>query len=334
MSQPSQKRVSVSPASVSASKRRAVSSEEIDLVCLICQDLAVDATQTMCCGALHCRSCVSQCKSCPNCRKPLGSDSIIPDIRCERLSAARHRMCPYADNGCVYGGNRSSVAAHEQQCDFVPRSVLREKIKEMSAVIDAKDKEILKKHKDGARAADLVVARELVPVLEGRKALMKSALGADPARCALRVLYGLEPSHAIAKVKRGDGRLPPPTVFTWENRAVVFRVEEKNHNVAVFMARDSRVADDDSSFEPGEHLQVTLMHPYDVKRAKKISFDTTRLNSALRSVEKRFIIPNFMTSRELSKYCVGGYYYFESKGATPEDATQKTCHCIRHFFKQ
>ena len=325
--------MSVSPASVSNSKRRAVSSEEIDLLCLICQDLAVDATQTMCCGALHCRSCVSQCKSCPNCRKPLGSDSIIPDIRCERLSAARHRMCPYADNGCVFGGNRSSVAAHEQQCDFVPRSVLREKIKEMSAVIDAKDKAILKQHKDGARAADLVVAREVVPVLEGRKALMKSALGADPARSALRVLYGLEPSHAIAKVKRSDGHLPTPIVFTWENKAVAFRVEEKNHNVALFMARDSRVSDD-SSFEQGEHLQVTLMHPYDVKKAKKVVFDATRLNSMLGSAESCVIVPNFMTSRELNRYCVGGYYYFESKGAIPEDAAQKTCHCIRHFFKQ
>jgi hypothetical protein len=249
------------------------------------------------------------------------------------LSAARHRMCPYADNGCVFGGNRSSVAAHEQQCDFVPRSVLREKIKEMSAVIDAKDKAILKQHKDGARAADLVVARQVVPVLEGRKALMKSALGADPARSALRVLYGLEPSHAIAKVKRSDGHLPTPIVFTWENKAVAFRVEEKNHNVALFMARDSRVSDD-SSFEQGEHLQVTLMHPYDVKKAKKVVFDATRLNSMLGSAESCVIVPNFMTSRELNRYCVGGYYYFESKGAIPEDAAQKTCHCIRHFFKQ
>ena len=124
MSQQSQKRVSVSPASVSASKRRAVSSEEIDLQCSICQDLAVDATQTLCCGALHCRSCISHCKSCPNCRKPLGSDSIIPDVRCERLSAARHRMCPYAENGCVFGGNRSSVAAPQQQCGFMTSALL------------------------------------------------------------------------------------------------------------------------------------------------------------------------------------------------------------------
>ncbi len=51
MSQQSRKRVSVSPASdsVSASKRRAVSSEEIDLQCLICQDVA---TQTMCCACI------------------------------------------------------------------------------------------------------------------------------------------------------------------------------------------------------------------------------------------------------------------------------------------
>ena len=331
MSQPSQKRVSVSPASVNHSKRRAVSREEIDLQCLICQDFAVDATQTMCCGALHCRSCVSQCKACPNCRKPLTSDSIIPDVRCERLSAARHRSCPYAENGCVFGGNRSAVAAHEQQCDFVPRSVLRQKIEEMAATIAAKDAEILKKKKDVARAADLVVARELIPVLEGQKALMKSALGADPARSALRTLYGLPPSHNIIKVKRDSGRdarVPSPDLFTWESKAVVFRVEEKNHNVAVFFARDSTVAFD-SNFEQGERLQVTLLHPYDVKRAFKISLDLTKLNRV-----GKCLIPNFMTSRQLSKYCVGGFYYFESDGAIPEDAAQKTCHCIRHFFKQ
>ena len=240
-------------------------------------------------------------------------------------------MCPYAENGCVFGGNRSSVAAHEQQCDFVPRSVLREKIKEMGAVIAAKDKEILKKHKDGARAADLVVARELIPVLEGQKTIMRCALGPDPARSALRALYRLSPSHAIVKVKRDDGRverIPSPTLFTWENRAVVFYVEEKNHNVAVFMARDSRVAFD-SNFEQGEHLQVTLMHPYDIRKAKTISFDLTKLNRS-----KKCLVPNFMTSRELNKYCVGGCYYFESKGAITEGATQNTCHCIRHFFRQ
>jgi hypothetical protein len=261
----------------------------------------------------------------------LGSDSIIPDARCERLSAARHRMCPYAENGCVFGGIRSSVAAHEQQCDFVPRSVMKEKITEMGAVIAAKDKEILKKHKDGARAADLVVARELIPVLEGQKTLMQCALGPDPAKSALRALYRLSPLHAIVKVKRDDGRverIPSPTLFTWENRAVVFRVEEKNHNVAVFIARDSRVAFD-SNFEQGEHLQVTLLHPYDARKAQTISFDLTKLNRS-----EKAVVPNFMTSRELNMYCVGGYYYFESEGAIPEDATQSTCHCIRHFFGQ
>ena len=180
------KAVTVSPASVRTSKRRAVLSDDVDLQCLICQELVVDATQTMCCGALHCRSCVSRCKTCPNCRKPLSNDRIIPDIRSERLSAARLRMCPYAVDGCTFEGNRSSVAIHEQQCDFVPRSVLRKKIEELNIVIAAKDTEIQRANK---------AAQETLKQQE----LMLCALGPDPAISALRVLYGLADEPRVMK---------------------------------------------------------------------------------------------------------------------------------------
>jgi len=259
----------------------------------------------------------------------LSSESIIPDVSRERLSAARHRTCPYAENGCVFGGNRRSVAAHEQQCDFVPRSVLRRKMEEMGAIIAAKDRDIEKKHREGARAVELVVALELEPVLKKQKALMKSALGPDSAKSALRVLYDLTPTHAIAKVKKYDGReerTPLPALFTWENNAVEFRVEEKNHNLSLVFSRVSF----GSNFEQGAQVRVSLMHPYNVMKAKGVMCDLTKLNS-----REKMISPNFMTSTELRKYCVGGYYFFESKGAIADAGpTQSTCHCIRHFFRQ
>jgi hypothetical protein len=84
-----------------------------------------------CCGALHCRACISKCATCPLCRKPVSADTIIPDVRCERVSAAAIRPCSYAEEGCVFKANRASVAAHEELCDYVPRSVLREKIQKL-----------------------------------------------------------------------------------------------------------------------------------------------------------------------------------------------------------
>jgi hypothetical protein len=90
-------------------------------------------------------------------------------------------MCSYADNGCVFEGNRSSVAAHEQQCDFVPRSVLRGKIEVLNAINAAKVKEIQRRNKAAQRAVALVVENELKPTLDEQKALVLSALGPDPA---------------------------------------------------------------------------------------------------------------------------------------------------------
>ena len=119
-----------SPASISTAikRQRGSSDENEELQCLICFQLAVDAVQVRCCGALHCRACISKCKTCPLCRKTLSADSIISDVRCERLSAAAPRPCSYAEEGCKFKGSRTSVSAHEELCDFVPRSILREKM--------------------------------------------------------------------------------------------------------------------------------------------------------------------------------------------------------------
>jgi hypothetical protein len=124
----SNKRVSVSPASVAGLKRQCSLDVSESLQCLICQELVVDAVQVVCCGALHCRACISKCDRCPQCRKPVTADCIVRDVRCERLAAACVRPCPNAQHGCNFNKNRASVTEHEAICDFVPRSVLRQKI--------------------------------------------------------------------------------------------------------------------------------------------------------------------------------------------------------------
>ena len=326
----SQKRVSLSPSCVGTLKRScAVSGGGNDLQCLVCHELVVDATQVTCCGALHCRSCISRCPTCPNCRKPLSSKSIIPDVRCERLSAAHHRPCLYKDHGCKFEGNRISVESHELLCEFVPRSVLREKIKTLDAIIAAKDQET----EEDLRAVAEQVEDEFLPVLQKQKALMKSALGHDPAKGSLRVLYGFAPNVHILRMKREDSHNerehenPLPVVLKWDvisgsnswTQSISFRVVERNHNVAIYFARNDDSATIatpynpvsptirplERSFQQGQRLKVMLLHPYAVDRAKVISFDLTKLNSL-----HQHGILNFMTSAELDKFSVDGHYFF------------------------
>ena len=302
-SQSSQKRVSASPASIRTLKRHAVLIDEIDLQCVICLDLVVDATQVICCGALHCRSCITRCSTCPSCRKPLRGGSILPDIRCERLSAAHERPCPYADDGCTFEGNRASVAYHEQQCEFVPRSVLREKIKTLEASLARQKLEI----SEDLNVSAEVALRLLTESMGKNKALMKSALGPDPANSAMRVLYDFSSEVQLCQVNRAevnDDLNPGPVpLCRWPDAGVSFHVVEKNHNVAIFFVRQPRSAE--HVFQQGQRLKVRLLHPYDVKRSKAISFDLARLNT---HDQDGFL--NFMTSAELDKYCINGHYFF------------------------
>ena len=192
-----------------------------NLQCLICQELVVDAVQVICCGALHCRACISKCDKCPQCRKHVNADCIVPDVRCESLAAACSRPCSNAQHGCIFNGNRASVTAHEDICEFVPRSILREKI----------------------QAAELKILQEqtlLETLLAGlslqrqqHTAMMRCALGNDPAKAALRVQYSLPEDIFIAEVDREKAKGKLHRVFSFFHRQVSVSVHESNHNVAV-----------------------------------------------------------------------------------------------------
>ena len=101
--------------------KRHYSEEQEELKCSICFVLVIDAVQVICCGTLFCRACICKCATWSLCRKPF---SIIPDVRCERLSAAAVRQCSW----CSFKGNRASVADHEaRECHLVPVGVMRKK---------------------------------------------------------------------------------------------------------------------------------------------------------------------------------------------------------------
>lgn len=154
-----------------------------ELVCSICFDLAVDAVQVSCCGALHCRACISKCTACPMCRNPVLE--LVPDIRRERLSAATLRQCPH--QGCAFEGNRASVASHEEDCEFVPRAVLKEKN--------------LLLQREALQAANASKIR--IEQLEARqRAFVACAMSAQPAMSALRLIHNVCPSKQVFEIDR------------------------------------------------------------------------------------------------------------------------------------
>ena len=291
----SKKRVSLPPASVADLKRqRSACETNGELQCLICLELVVDATQVACCGALHCRACISQCITCPNCRKPVSAANIIPDFRSERLSAAAARPCLYADSGCNFEGNRAAAAAHEDVCCFVPFDVLRQQVKKVT--------------RDKDREIGLHMSRCLylsAEKIEMQQALMKCALGPEPAENALRLLYELPPNYAVARVSRTESYGKSCSPLSWISRSVSFHIQENHHNVAVWFVKD---ADADrlnpNGYPEGRCLLVKLLHPYDVTRARPISIHLSQLNGLQQTG-----LPNFMTSSELDDYCVNGSYF-------------------------
>jgi hypothetical protein len=296
----SNKRVSVSPSSLADLKSLFSVYATENLQCLICQELVVDAVQVICCGALHCRACISKCDKCPQCRKHVNADCIVPDVRCERLTAACSRPCPNAQHGCDFNGNRASVTAHEDICEFVPRSILRGKIQ--AAQLEIRQQETLLE----TLLARLSLQRQHTQADERTKlqtAMMRCALGNDPAKAALRVLYSLPEDIFISEVDREKARGKRHRVVLFYHRQVSLAVHESNHNVAVWFCKSSHF----TPKAPGTNVRFVLLHPYDTALSKKVVFDVSVLNDVETGSSIGF--PNFMTSEELDDHTVNRKYY-------------------------
>jgi hypothetical protein len=171
------------PSISAANPKRPFSEENEELKCSICFDLVVDAVQVICCGTLYCRSCICNCATCPLCRKAF---SIIPDVRCERLSAAALRQCTW----CSFKGNRTSAADHEaRECEFVPVGVLRKQNQDL----------------DEACRKQIMLQR----------ALMRCALGPEPSVEAMRVLHSIHADKRIFVIDREEARGNAHWICSW-----------------------------------------------------------------------------------------------------------------------
>ncbi len=185
----------------SVSKRACEDNEE--LTCCICFDLAVDAVQVSCCGALHCRTCISKCTACPMCRGPVVS--VLSDFRRERLSAAALRPCLNA--GCTFQGTRAAVIAHEDVCQYVPRGTFLAKIARLQSELE------------GALAAHADQIEQMRNQMQlSQRSLMACALGADPAISAMQYLYG---AKNVFAVERAAAHARQHSICFWIERAFV-----------------------------------------------------------------------------------------------------------------
>jgi hypothetical protein len=234
------KRLSSLSSSISAAdskRQRCELDNNEELKCSICFDLVVDAVQVRCCGALHCRACISKCATCPLCRKPLGAESIISDVRCERLSAAAIRQCSHAANGCTFKGNRASVTSHEALCDFVPPGVLRNEIQKLNEALLANSTNF-----DRMKAEKMKLRQELNEIQKLNEALlanstnfermkaekmklqqelMNCALGPEPAASAMRVLHHISADKAVFVIDRAAASGHSTWICSWFEGAFV-----------------------------------------------------------------------------------------------------------------
>ena len=143
------------------------------------------------------------------CRKPLGAESIISDVRCERLSAAAIRQCSHAANGCTFKGNRAFVTAHDALCDFVPPAVLRNEIQKLNEALLANSTNF-----ERMKAEKTKLQQELI----------NCALGPEPAASAMRVLHHISAGKAVFVIDRAAASGNSQWICSWfESEFVPFQ---------------------------------------------------------------------------------------------------------------
>ncbi len=133
--------------------------------------------------------------------------------------------------------------------------------------------------------------------------MMRCALGSDPAKAALRVLYSLPEASCIAEVDREKAKGKLHRVFQFCNHQFSCAVHEKNYNVAVWFRKSSNF----TPKAPGTNVRLVLLHPYDTALSEELVFDASELNDV--KTGSSLLYPNFMTSKELDEYTVNGKYY-------------------------
>ena len=104
-----------------------VTDDSLEITCMICADLVVNAHKTRCCQRLFCLKCIQKwlnrgnsyntTNSCPNCRAHISESDLIFDEVVDEISAAKLRSCPNKEIfSCQFKGNRKQIDDHKEEC--------------------------------------------------------------------------------------------------------------------------------------------------------------------------------------------------------------------------
>ena len=95
--------------------------ENEDLVCLICQMVAINPMQSHCCGKIYCKNCIDKftrpnpVPNCPTCRKT--GVQFFEDKRANRAILGLMVYCSRKRKGCKWQGTFSDLATHLERCN-------------------------------------------------------------------------------------------------------------------------------------------------------------------------------------------------------------------------
>ncbi len=86
-----------------------------ELKCLICHDVARDPQQISCCGKVYCKDCLTECETCPTCRKR--SSSFADLVSSKRIQSLKV-TCDNENAGCAWSGKLGDLDDHLSVCEM------------------------------------------------------------------------------------------------------------------------------------------------------------------------------------------------------------------------
>eukprot|EP01035_Chromulina_nebulosa_P006961 gene6961-9385_t len=258
-----------------------------DVACVTCHDLVVNATQTPCCGSLFCRTCILEwvCaqKSCPCCRKLLSGAELIADVRTERKSACYPRSCKFKGEGCYTIGTRNEMSEHEKSCQFVPRTILNEKIDGLNTKLAESNILVSQLQAEVER-----LKAEKLKVIEEHVSLRVTSAFQSP-EAIIRSTYKVA---VVRQYQAGKESYKFPYKPTDYGYKLVIAIANFNVSLKLYCTDRAEAAH-------LEKIQVTLFHPDGPSKNK-----TTNVEANFLKDDKRgYGVATWMSEDEMKSFC-------------------------------
>ncbi len=202
----------------------------------------MDAVQMICCGGLYCRRCVliwlQEKTACPTCRQHAFPDTVVTDVRSERLAANVLRPCAQAHLGCAFKGNRWDANEHAWRCDFISKEALALEICRCQARLKSISSQFMK--------------------------AVQAAFGSQPALDAIKILHNLEPTEVILQIKRTRRTSLHCCRLSYAGSEVALEMRQSRS----ISMRLRSIGNAHAMFD----MKMMLLHPKDTLCSVKLSF--------------------------------------------------------------